>query len=33
MYDKYAPRYDGDLTAWREGALPIALDLVPNPGG
>ena len=28
VYDKYAARYDGDLTAWREVALPVALDLV-----
>ena len=28
VFAKYAPRYDGDLTAWRESALPIAVDLV-----
>jgi deazaflavin-dependent oxidoreductase (nitroreductase family) len=27
VFDKYAPRYDGDLTAWRERALPVALGL------
>jgi len=24
---KYAPRYGGDLSSWRETALPIAVDL------
>ena len=28
VFDKYAPRYDGDLTGWRQRALPIAIDLV-----
>jgi deazaflavin-dependent oxidoreductase (nitroreductase family) len=27
VFDKYQPRYDGDLTEWRGRALPIALDL------
>jgi len=27
VFDKYAPRYDGDLTSWRHRALPIAIDL------
>jgi deazaflavin-dependent oxidoreductase (nitroreductase family) len=27
VYDKYAPRYAGDLTSWRERALPVAIDL------
>ena len=27
VFDKYAPRYDGDLTDWRVRALPIAIDL------
>jgi hypothetical protein len=27
VFDKYAPRYDGDLTAWRGRALPVAIDL------
>jgi deazaflavin-dependent oxidoreductase (nitroreductase family) len=26
VFDKYAPRYDGDLTAWRERALPVAIE-------
>lgn len=26
VHDKYAPRYLGDLTSWREIALPIAVD-------
>jgi deazaflavin-dependent oxidoreductase (nitroreductase family) len=27
VFDKYQPRYDGDLTSWRASALPVALDL------
>jgi deazaflavin-dependent oxidoreductase (nitroreductase family) len=27
VHDKYAARYTGDLTSWRETALPIAVDL------
>jgi deazaflavin-dependent oxidoreductase (nitroreductase family) len=27
VHDKYAARYFGDLTSWRETALPIAVDL------
>jgi deazaflavin-dependent oxidoreductase (nitroreductase family) len=27
VFDKYAPRYDGDLVGWRERALPVAIDL------
>ena len=27
VFEKYQPRYDGDLTSWRETALPVALDL------
>ena len=27
VFDKYAPRYDGDLTNWRGRALPVAIDL------
>ncbi|MEX2228534.1 MAG: nitroreductase/quinone reductase family protein [Dehalococcoidia bacterium] len=27
LFDKYAPGYSGDLAAWRESALPVALDL------
>ena len=27
VFAKYAPRYDGDLTGWRQRALPIAIDL------
>ncbi|MFP5376203.1 MAG: nitroreductase family deazaflavin-dependent oxidoreductase [Acidimicrobiia bacterium] len=27
VFGKYAPRYGGDLTAWRRSALPIAVDL------
>lgn len=27
VHDKYVVRYSGDLTRWREMALPIAVDL------
>lgn len=27
VFEKYQPRYGGDLTGWREDALPVALDL------
>jgi deazaflavin-dependent oxidoreductase (nitroreductase family) len=27
VYAKYAPGYAGDLTTWRESALPVAIDL------
>ena len=29
VFAKYAPRYQGDLTDWRERALPVAIDPVP----
>jgi deazaflavin-dependent oxidoreductase (nitroreductase family) len=28
VFDKYQPRYDGDLLEWRERSLPVALDLL-----
>lgn len=28
LFDKYSPRYSGDLSDWRERSLPIAVDLV-----
>ncbi|HEV8574799.1 MAG TPA: nitroreductase/quinone reductase family protein [Dehalococcoidia bacterium] len=28
LFEKYAPTYAGDLTEWRESALPVAVDLV-----
>lgn len=31
VFDKYALRYPGDLTRWREMALPIAIDLEHTP--
>ena len=31
VFDKYQPRYGGDLTSWREEALPVALDLRSEP--
>lgn len=27
VHDKYVVRYRGDLSGWREMALPIAIDL------
>jgi deazaflavin-dependent oxidoreductase (nitroreductase family) len=27
VFDKYSVRYNGDLTSWREEALPVAIDL------
>lgn len=27
VFEKYSPRYSGDLTKWRERALPVALEL------
>lgn len=26
VFAKYAPRYKGDLTGWRQRALPVAID-------
>jgi hypothetical protein len=31
VFGKYEPRYTGDLTNWRDRALPIAIDLLPPP--
>jgi deazaflavin-dependent oxidoreductase (nitroreductase family) len=27
LFDKYNPSYNGDLTEWRDTALPVALDV------
>jgi deazaflavin-dependent oxidoreductase (nitroreductase family) len=27
VFAKYDPRYDGDLTEWRAGSLPVALEV------
>ena len=27
VFEKYQPRYGGDLTSWRASSLPVALDL------
>jgi deazaflavin-dependent oxidoreductase (nitroreductase family) len=27
VFEKYEPRYGGDLTTWRASALPVAVDL------
>lgn len=27
VFEKYTPRYSGDLTEWRGRSLPVALDL------
>lgn len=29
VHDRYVVRYRGDLTRWREMALPVAIDLEP----
>ena len=31
LFEKYQPRYQGDLTEWARDALPVALDL-GDPG-
>jgi deazaflavin-dependent oxidoreductase (nitroreductase family) len=28
VFEKYQPRYEGDLLEWRDRSLPVALDLV-----
>jgi deazaflavin-dependent oxidoreductase (nitroreductase family) len=28
VFEKYQPRYRGNLASWREAALPVALDLL-----
>jgi deazaflavin-dependent oxidoreductase (nitroreductase family) len=33
VHDKYAARYSGDLSSWRDTALPIAVDLDPTGTG
>ncbi len=33
VFDKYQPRSGGDLTEWRERALPVALDLADGRVG
>jgi deazaflavin-dependent oxidoreductase (nitroreductase family) len=33
VFDKYQPRSSGSLDAWREYALPVALELKPGRGG
>ena len=30
VFDKYAQRNAGDLTGWREAALPVAIELAPR---
>ena len=30
VFEKYQPRYSGNLESWREAALPVAIDLVPS---
>ena len=32
VFDKYQPRYHGNLELWRESALPVALDRVNDTG-
>jgi deazaflavin-dependent oxidoreductase (nitroreductase family) len=33
LFDKYSAGYSGDLSNWRDTALPIAVDLSPSPPG
>ena len=33
VFDKYQPRYDGNLVRWRTESLPIALDVTSQPPG
>lgn len=28
VFEKYQPRYEGDLLEWRERSLPVAIDLL-----
>ena len=30
VFAKYQPRYEGDLSDWRERSLPVALDVAPH---
>jgi len=30
VFEKYQPRYDGDLLEWRQRSLPVALDLLDD---
>jgi deazaflavin-dependent oxidoreductase (nitroreductase family) len=30
VFEKYQPRYAGDLERWREASLPVALDFTPD---
>ena len=30
VFDKYQPRYHGNLEGWRESAVPVAVDLVAD---
>jgi deazaflavin-dependent oxidoreductase (nitroreductase family) len=32
LFDKYSERYGGDLSDWRQNALPIAVDLEAEEG-
>jgi hypothetical protein len=32
LFEKYTPRYSGDLTSWAKTALPVAIDLEDQPG-
>jgi deazaflavin-dependent oxidoreductase (nitroreductase family) len=30
VFEKYQPRYEGDLLEWRDRSLPIAVDLIAD---
>lgn len=32
LLEKYAPRYSDDLTEWARTALPVVIELPPEPG-
>ena len=33
VFDKYSARFEENLVAWRDAALPVAIDLSPTSGG
>ena len=33
LLEKYAPRYDGDLTEWGRTGVPVTVEFPPDAGG
>ena len=33
LFDKYSPRYSGNLARWRASALPVAVDFKSDESG